>query len=398
MTGPVAGEPEGAYDAVVVGAGPAGSVTALAMAKKGASVLLVDRATFPRPKVCGCCVNPRALDALERAGQGGLADALGAVPLTSLELGCRGRRAAVSEPLGVALSRDAFDLALIEAARAAGAEFLPATAAALAPPSSPHGREVRLRSAGGERVVRGRYVVSATGLTDALRGDGGAGTARGPRVAAGTKVGAGAVAPAAPPGYDRGRIYMACAAEGYVGLVVLEDGRLDVAAAFRPEAVRRAGGVGPLAERVVAGAKFAPVPDLASLAWRGTPGLTRSARVLAEGRVFRVGDAAGYVEPFTGEGMAWAVSGALRLAELLGGAVGEDSRPVERAWGAAYRREVTRTQFVCRAARVALRHPRLTSALVGALGVVPSLIRPLVRSIHQTRSSPLGPRPEGLHV
>ena len=55
------------WDAVVVGAGPAGSMAALGLARAGAAVLLVDRATFPRPKVCGCCLNGAALAALRSA-------------------------------------------------------------------------------------------------------------------------------------------------------------------------------------------------------------------------------------------------------------------------------------------------------------------------------------------
>src|SRR5262249_23647918 len=44
------------WDAVVVGAGPAGALAARELARLGAAVLLVDRATFPRWKVCGCCL------------------------------------------------------------------------------------------------------------------------------------------------------------------------------------------------------------------------------------------------------------------------------------------------------------------------------------------------------
>ena len=49
------------YDAIVVGAGPAGSVTALRLAREGASVLLLDRAKFPRDKPCGGGLTYRAI-------------------------------------------------------------------------------------------------------------------------------------------------------------------------------------------------------------------------------------------------------------------------------------------------------------------------------------------------
>ena len=77
------------WDAIVVGAGPAGAMAARELARTGISVLLVDRARFPRYKVCGGCLNPRALRLLRKAGLGGLMARLGAVPLTKLRVGYR---------------------------------------------------------------------------------------------------------------------------------------------------------------------------------------------------------------------------------------------------------------------------------------------------------------------
>ena len=52
-------------DVLVVGAGPAGSLAAWRLARAGARVLLVDRARFPRPKLCGDTLNPGAVARLE---------------------------------------------------------------------------------------------------------------------------------------------------------------------------------------------------------------------------------------------------------------------------------------------------------------------------------------------
>ena len=67
------------WDCVVIGAGPAGALAAREVARRGASVLLLDRAAFPRYKVCGCCLNPRSLGVLDRVGLGHLVGQLGGV-------------------------------------------------------------------------------------------------------------------------------------------------------------------------------------------------------------------------------------------------------------------------------------------------------------------------------
>jgi menaquinone-9 beta-reductase len=61
------------FDVIVVGAGPAGSATAWHLARAGVATLLVDKSAFPRDKVCGDCLSPRAQHYLGRMG---LADAV----------------------------------------------------------------------------------------------------------------------------------------------------------------------------------------------------------------------------------------------------------------------------------------------------------------------------------
>ena len=56
------------YDVIVCGAGPAGSVAATVLARGGARVLMLDRARFPRDKLCGDTINPGALAVLRRLG------------------------------------------------------------------------------------------------------------------------------------------------------------------------------------------------------------------------------------------------------------------------------------------------------------------------------------------
>ena len=111
-------------DAVVVGAGPAGCIAAIVLARAGARVALLDRAVFPRHKLCGDTLNPGALDVLRRlrlpvADHGLALDGM-------LVTGPRGARVAARYPDGIhgrAIARRELDAALLLQAAAAGAEI-----------------------------------------------------------------------------------------------------------------------------------------------------------------------------------------------------------------------------------------------------------------------------------
>src|SRR5215217_1471937 len=68
MDVPVGGEVSDAYDALVIGGGPGGSATAFHLARGGARVCLVEKQTYPRDKVCGDGLTPRAVRALDHMG------------------------------------------------------------------------------------------------------------------------------------------------------------------------------------------------------------------------------------------------------------------------------------------------------------------------------------------
>ncbi|HEY2147947.1 MAG TPA: FAD-dependent monooxygenase, partial [Pirellulales bacterium] len=122
------------WDAIVVGAGPAGSIAARQIARAGKSVLLVDKATFPRSKVCGSCLNATGAALLERIGLGHLLGDLGAEPLDEIALAAAGRSVCLGIPRGGAVvSRAALDAALVSEAVTAGAMFHGATRARLQP-------------------------------------------------------------------------------------------------------------------------------------------------------------------------------------------------------------------------------------------------------------------------
>jgi flavin-dependent dehydrogenase len=367
------------WDAVVVGAGPAGALAARESARRGLAVLLVDREPFPRWKVCGCCLSARALSILAAVGLGDLPRDRGAVSLGEVYLATDTRGARVPLPAGAALSRQALDAALVEAAVAAGAGFLPQAWAALGDLSA-GGWTVCLRR--GEAVVgvQTRVVIAADGLPGALLE-----AVPGFRIATApeARVGAGAIADRAPAFYERGTIFMACGRGGYLGLVRLEDGRLGLAAAFDLARVRDCGGPGRAAAALLEEVGWPAVPGLPGLSWRGTPRLTRRLTPPAGERLFALGDAAGYVEPFTGEGMAWALAGAAALAPLAARAARQWRPSLAAEWAARHRHAVVRRQHACRLTARVLRHPRLVGAIVGLLAHAPGFAGPFVRYLHQ---------------
>ncbi len=363
------------WGAAVVGAGPAGAMAAFLLARRGVDVLLIDRAAFPRPKVCGCCLNGRAIAALEEAGLGELPRRLGAVPTCDVLLASAGASARLAMPGGVSVSRSAFDDALVREAVQAGATFLPSAEARLTGEDEGY-RGLSIRRGGEVSSVHARVVLAADGLGGLLAARGG--VTHAPAVA-GSRIGAGAVVDA-PAFFAPGTVYMACGPHGYTGLVRLEDGRLDVACAFDGAAVKRAGPAA-LAAANIEGAGWPMPPGIHGAAWRGTAPLTRTAGTVAARRLFVLGDAAGYVEPFTGEGMAWAIASASALAPLAAAASRDWRDPYINHWKAAHRRIVTGRQMACRLLAFTLRRPWLTSALVRVLSVCPSLAWPVLRSL-----------------
>jgi flavin-dependent dehydrogenase len=356
------------WDAIVIGAGPAGALAARQLAQRGLAVLLVDRDAFPRWKVCGACLGGAALDTLAAVGLDELVDEHGGVPLTTMQLVAGGRRACMPLADRVALSRTAFDAALIDAAVRAGAALLLRTWARLADVTASE-RRVVLRQTDAEVLVAGSIVISATGLggSDAVQ----------QVVQPKSRIGVGTVAGEAPIHYAPGTIYMACGTGGYVGLVRVEDGRLNIAAAVDADAVRQRGGVGPLGAEILAQAGLPAVPAMTQLPWRGTPALTRQPVRPAATRLFLIGDAAGYVEPFTGEGIAWALAGAVSVAPIAAEACRRWDPALAATWSVCHRRIITRRQWPCRWLAALLRRPPLMRTAVAMLERMPLLAAPI---------------------
>jgi flavin-dependent dehydrogenase len=366
------------WDVLVVGAGPAGALTARELARRGQTVLLVDRSAFPRWKVCGSCLNARALSTLAQVGLDSLTTKCQAVVLSRLHLAARSRDAVLPLPEGAAVSREAFDAALVQLAIDAGAAFLPETYATLGGIAG-DARMVFLRQGPRERLAGGRILVAADGLSGrVLAGEPGIRTVS----LHASRIGAGALTSDAPASYERGTIYMACGTEGYVGLVRLENDQLDIAAALDRRAMRHAGGPAVLVARMLEEAGWPGIPSLESLAWRGTPALTRRASRVASERLFVVGDSAAYVEPFTGEGMAWALAAAAALAPLAAEAAHNWTPRMAARWTSVFHHTIG-DRRTCRTAAAVLRHPVLTRGVIGILERFPSLGQPVIRRLNR---------------
>lgn len=359
----------------VIGAGPAGAVTATLLAKRGVDVTLVDKSAFPRAKVCGCCLSPTALGALRRAGFDGLVERLGAVPLREMHLYNGAQRVVLELNDSLSVSRSSLDNALAEAAVAAGARFAQETSANVRGVDA-HRRIVQV--GGEERRVK--VVVAADGLSGTslrdlkrFRVD----------VVEGSKVGVGAVCSAhGSDFYERHVVYMCVGAGGYVGLVRLEDNSLDVAAALSAEFLKHCGSPAEAVSVLLSDARCPLPSDLFDVEWRGTVALTRRRERVAGERLFVVGDSASYVEPFTGEGIAWALLGALNVVPIVERGALVWKPALESEWEKVYRDEVRWRQRKTALVAGVLQNGVLRNVGAEVLARVPMLSSFIVESIH----------------
>ncbi len=372
------------WDVIVIGAGPAGSVAAIVLSRLGRRVLLVDRANFPRDKVCGCCLGPAAVESLRELGLAEVLDAHHATPMMHFDL--RAAQHQLNVPLhgGRVLSRRLFDAALVEKAIGCGVTFLPRCLAGIGSVDDLY-RHVQLRSAGQHGVARTRLVIAAGGLGFAIDGSHSAGQRR-ERLWRRSRVGGGTTIASTGVDLPWGEVRSIVARRGYVGLARLEDDQLAVGGAFDAALIRERGGLGGAAAQVFEESNVHAPAALADAHWLGAPQLTRQPFRVAAERVLAVGDAAGFVEPFTGEGMTWAIQSARQAAGLaeavLSRADVEWDPAVEERWTRLHRSLVRSSQIRCRGIAETLRHPMLVHSCMMTGRIVPRLYQMVVDRVH----------------
>jgi geranylgeranyl reductase family protein len=329
---------EDVCDVLVVGAGPAGSALAARLAAAGMDVVLVEAAAHPRPKTCAEYASPRIADELRLLGVPDRAWRPGALPLRGMRV-IRGadvadvRYADRSGPRPAwAVERQSFDAALADHAVAAGARLEERTA--FVGVDWRHGRPVAatLRSAGGFRSARFRWLVGADGARSRVAARLGVGRPAFPR-----RLGLVAHYSAVPTLGDHGEMHVGRG--WYVGLAPLAGGRLNVGMALpldghsrRPaearfeEAIR---GLPAVAERLRGARRLSPLRGAAPIG-------SRVSRAAGAGWLL-VGDAAGFIDPFTGEGIYRALrSSRAASSALLAG--GDDLSGVAERYAAERRR------------------------------------------------------------
>jgi menaquinone-9 beta-reductase len=325
-----------AVDALVVGAGPAGAATSILLAEQGLSVVLLDRARFPRDKICGEFLSPEGSRVLERLGVLPAVEAGGARRLRGMRFLAPDGTVLVGDyptegpwrghrPHALAVRRRDLDLALVERAREVGVSVREGTrvvdllrdgrrvSGVVAESVEPEA------SGAGPEPLRARLVVAADGRTSVVAQR--LGLRRPHRWLHRLALVADVEGARGDP--ERGEVVLAPPAYSILNpvgagvanlslVVPIEEARRHKAdlAGYFDGATRTLPG---FRDRLRDARRIGPVRALGPLAYRVAPP--------REDGVVLVGDAAGFLDPFTGEGIYAALRSAEIAAEVAGRAV-----------------------------------------------------------------------------
>lgn len=347
-THPCSSVASNSFDVIICGGGPAGATCAAFCAKAGLKTLVIEKSFFPRDKVCGDCINPGCWAALERLDVAGRLLALPHSKLAEVEfIGLGGH--SIRCPLDasargeIAVKRSLLDQLLLNRAVECGAEIRQGTAVSAI--------ERGWKAHAGDEVFTGRILVAADGRNSTvMRLLGLLPPPAKERVAIQTHL-------PAPRDFD-GRVSLRFLREGYCGLTGVGGGQLNLCLVGRP------GDISAL--KKWAENHFAVTPDQA---WRTITPLARKTVPVSGENLLLAGDAARVVEPFTGEGIYYALaSGELAAKHVCG----------KLPFG-NYRREHARLYagrlWVNRISKYAALYPRIASFALDAMRFYPPALR-----------------------
>ncbi|SFO68470.1 Dehydrogenase (flavoprotein) [Mesorhizobium sp. NFR06] len=368
------------HDAIVIGGGPAGTSAALALARRGWAVAIVEKSAFPRRKVCGEYISASNLALLDRLDIGGAWRAEAGPEIrrvgffsgdTSIEAPMPGARSgpAARDGFGRALGRDILDTLLLDAARSAGTQiFQPCRAVAIERDGDRHA--VRIEATGGKSpdeatILRAPVIVAAHGswepgpLPSQLEKKSRASDLLGFKA----HFTGSSLAPDLMP--------LLMFPGGYGGMVVADHGRMsisccirrDVLTRLRDSLVRERGGHVSAAEAVehhimatCRGARQALEQARLDGPWLAAGPIRPGIRAGYRQDIFRVGNAAGESHPIIAEGISMALqSGWLLALELGAAASGQAEREAagkryEAAWRGLFSTRVLAAEAIARMA------------------------------------------------
>src|SRR5213079_1990991 len=352
------------FDVAIVGGGPAGSSCAAFCAIAGLRTLVLDREKFPREKVCGDCLNPSCWPVLERLALAEKVQDLPHSKLCSVEfIAIDGREVIVDLPSGadceISVKRSLFDDLLLRRARELGADVHEQTTVT----GLSRNDHWNIETASGE-FFQARILIGADGrnstvahLCNLL-----------PRPAR-ERVALQAHIPL--PQNFGSRIVLQFLPEGYSGQAPVNETELNLCLVGTPPTISRL--------RRWAEGHFEITADQS---WRTITPLTRSPVPCAHQNLFFIGDAARVVEPFTGEGIYYAMrSGELAAIAISNIMRGEDQQATLREFARACAEMYRGRLWINRLARIAVLWPHAGSFLVRAAQIQPAIMSLLTRKI-----------------
>jgi geranylgeranyl reductase family protein len=293
-------------EVVVVGAGPAGSSAARELAGRGVEVLLLDRARFPRDKPCGGGVTIRC-DGLLPFSLDPVIEDVTTGAVIQLRDGRRVTRD-YEAPLVYMTQRSRLDAFLVEQAQAAGAEFQDGRRVQHIE-RTPEGFEVQIANGATPEVVRARVVLGADGANGVVRTFLGYEHPEESAVALEGNV----PFPDGVPDWLRGRVALQLGTmRGGYGWLFPKGDHVNVGVGGWKAAV--GGNLRPQLDALCRGYEIDPA-RLEGLRGHHLPMLRHGAQLAARGSAL-LGDAAGLVDPLSGEGIYAAIASGVAVAPV----------------------------------------------------------------------------------